>query len=62
MSGNVGVDGSMCPAPMAFHDECWERAAYLWQPDPDSSCQIADPLYPETGQWVRAQQQEENNR
>ncbi|MDQ6909542.1 MAG: hypothetical protein M3Z84_01960 [Actinomycetota bacterium] len=45
------VSGAMCPSPMNFHPECYEKAAYLWQPDPDSYCTV-DPLYPETGQWT----------
>ncbi len=44
------VSGAMCPSPMNFHPECYEKAAYLWQPDPDSYCTV-DPLYPETGKW-----------
>ncbi|MDP9388800.1 MAG: hypothetical protein M3Q48_13035 [Actinomycetota bacterium] len=47
----LSVGASMCPTPMAFHDECWEQASALWQPDPDSSCTV-DPLFPETGQWT----------
>jgi hypothetical protein len=45
------VSGAMCPSPMNFHPECYEKAAHLWQPDPDSYCTV-DPLYPETGQWT----------
>lgn len=48
------VSGAMCPSPMNFHPECYEKAAYLWQPDPDSYCTV-DPLYPETGQWTESQ-------
>lgn len=47
----LAVGNSMCPSPMAFHDECWEQARHMWEPDPDSYCQV-DPLFPETGQWV----------
>lgn len=54
----VGVSGAMCPAPMAFHDECWERASQMWQPETDSYCEV-DPLFPETAQWVALQQQQE---
>ena len=54
----VGVSGAMCPAPMAFHDDCWERASQMWQPDPDSYCEV-DPLFPETAQWVEQQQEED---
>lgn len=54
----VGVSGAMCPAPMAFHDECWERASQMWQPETDSYCEV-DPLFPETAQWAELQQQQE---
>lgn len=54
----VGVSGAMCPAPMAFHDQCWERASQMWQPETDSYCEV-DPLFPETAQWVALQQQQE---
>lgn len=54
----VGVAGAMCPAPMAFHDECWEQASKMWQPDPDSYCEV-DPLFPETANWVALQQQQD---
>lgn len=47
----LSAGASMCPTPMAFHDECWEQAAAMWQPDPDSLC-VVDPLFPETGQWT----------
>ena len=55
----VSVSGAMCPAPMAFHDECWATASVMWQPDPDSYCEI-DPLFPETAQWVEEQQKLDN--
>ena len=48
----------MCPAPMAFHDECWSMASQMWQPDPDSYCEI-DPLFPETAKWVEEQQKQD---
>jgi hypothetical protein len=57
----VGVSSAMCPAPMAFHDECYEQASQMWQPDPDSYCEV-DPLFPETAQWVELQQAEEARR
>ncbi len=47
----LSVGPSMCPTPMAYHDDCWARASALWQPDDDSWCS-ADPLFPETGQWL----------
>lgn len=47
----LSTGASMCPTPMAFHDECWERAKDMWQPDPDSLC-VVDPLFPETAQWT----------
>ena len=49
----LSVGSSMCPTPMAFHDDCWEKASALWQPDPDYACDV-DPRFPETGQWPRA--------
>lgn len=55
----VGVSGAMCPAPMAFHDECWELASHMWAPEPDSYCEI-DPMFPETAHWVVEQQQQES--
>ena len=45
------VAGAMCPTAMTFHKACYEQAAYMWEPDPDSYCTV-DPLFPETGQWV----------
>ena len=47
----LAVGSSMCPAPMAFHDECWELASAMWEPEPESYCEV-DPLYPETGRWL----------
>ncbi len=49
--GELSAPTAMCPTPMAFHDECWEKASALWQPDADSLCSV-DPLFPETGQWT----------
>ncbi len=51
------VSGAMCPSPMVFHDECYELAKDLWQPDPDSYCSV-DPEFPETGQWTLPEQQQ----
>ncbi len=45
------VAGAMCPTAMTFHTACYEQAAAMWQPDPESYCTV-DPLFPETGQWV----------
>jgi hypothetical protein len=42
---------------MVFHKECYEQAAELWQPDPDSYCTV-DPLFPETGQWTNPEAQQ----
>lgn len=52
------MSSAMCPAPMAFHDECYERASVMWQPEADSYCEV-DPLFPETAQWVELQHAEE---
>jgi hypothetical protein len=45
------VLGAMCPTAMTFHTACYDQAASMWQPDPESYCTV-DPLFPETGQWV----------
>lgn len=52
------MSSAMCPAPMAFHDECYERASQMWQPETDSYCEV-DPLFPETARWVELQQAED---
>ena len=46
---------AMCPTPMTFHPQCYERASAVWQPDPDSYC-TTDPEFPETAQWTQPQQ------
>jgi hypothetical protein len=43
----------MCPTPMVFHPACHQRAAEMWQPDPESSC-VVDTEFPEAMQWPRA--------
>jgi hypothetical protein len=53
----LSVAGAMCPSPMVFHRECYERASELWQPDPDSYCTV-DPMFPETGQWTNPEAQQ----
>ena len=53
----MSVSGAMCPSPMLFHDECYEKASALWQPDTDSYCTV-DPEFPETGQWTLPEQQQ----
>lgn len=53
----LSVAGAMCPAPMVFHKECYERASELWQPDPDSYCTV-DPMFPETAQWTTPEAQQ----
>lgn len=52
----LSVAGAMCPSAMVFHQECYEQASELWQPDPDSYCAV-DPDFPETGQWTRPEDQ-----
>ena len=52
IKAELSVAGAMCPTPMNFHKECYERASEMWQPDPDSYC-TADPDFPETGQWTQ---------
>lgn len=44
-------EGSMCPTPMAMHQECYQKASQIWQPDPDSTC-VVDKEFPETQQWT----------
>jgi hypothetical protein len=51
VQAELTVSGAMCPSPMNFHKECYEKASELWHPDPDSYCEV-DPLFPETGQWT----------
>ncbi len=53
----MSVSGAMCPSPMLFHEECYEKASALWQPDTDSYCTV-DPEFPETGQWTLPEQQQ----
>ena len=49
--------GATCPTALTLHQSCYEAAASLWIPeDPDSTCTY-DPLFPETGQWNRMQQE-----
>lgn len=49
----LSVGDLMCPTPMTFHRGCYEQAAQLWQPNPDSYC-TSDPEFPETRQWTPA--------
>jgi len=51
VKSELSVMNAMCPTAMTFHRTCFESAAALWQPDPDSYCTV-DPLFPETGRWV----------
>ena len=51
VSAEMSVAGAMCPTAMNFHTACYERAAAMWQPDPDSICSN-DPDFPETRQWT----------
>jgi len=53
----LSVAGAMCPSPMVFHQECYEQASELWQPDPESYCTV-DPRFPETGQWTLPEDQQ----
>ncbi len=53
----MSVSGAMCPSPMLFHEECYEKASELWQPDTDSYCTV-DPEFPETAQWTLPEQQQ----
>ncbi len=53
----MSVSGAMCPSPMLFHQECYEKASELWQPDTDSYCTV-DPEFPETAQWTLPEQQQ----
>jgi len=49
----LAVSEAMCPSAMVFHQECYEKAAHLWKPDPESSCTY-DTRFPETTQWPAA--------
>jgi len=51
VKAELTVAGAMCPTAMTFHKGCYEQAAVMWQPDPDSYCTV-DERFPETGQWV----------
>ncbi len=49
--------GATCPTALTLHKACYEAASALWVPeDPDSTCNY-DPLFPETGQWNRMQEE-----
>lgn len=47
----LSIGDLMCPTPMTFHPGCYEQAAELWQPAPDSMC-VNDPEFPETMRWT----------
>jgi hypothetical protein len=50
--------GATCPTSLTMHKACYDAASSLWVPeDPDSTCTY-DPLFPETGQWNRMQQEQ----
>lgn len=55
VKAELTVAGAMCPTAMTFHKGCYEKAAVMWQPDPDSYCTVDD-RFPETGQWVLPEQ------
>lgn len=55
IKAELTVSGAMCPSPMNFHKECYEKASELWHPDPDSYCSV-DAEFPETGQWTLPEQ------
>ncbi|HVM12701.1 MAG TPA: hypothetical protein VM287_00020 [Egibacteraceae bacterium] len=44
-------EAAMCPTPMSFHPQCFERAGDVWFESGDSLCSV-DPEYPETGRWL----------
>jgi hypothetical protein len=46
----MAVGDLMCPSPMTFHRECYEKASEIWEPGDDAMCGY-DPEHPETGQW-----------
>ena len=54
VKAELSAADAMCPTPMTFHPQCYERAAAIWQPDPDSYC-TTDPEFPETAQWATPQ-------
>ncbi len=51
VKAELSAADAMCPTPMTFHPQCYEQAAAIWQPDPDSHC-TTDPAFPETAQWT----------
>lgn len=44
-------EAAMCPTPMSFHPQCFERAGELWYEPSESLCSV-DPEFPETGRWL----------
>lgn len=44
-------EAAMCPTPMSFHPQCYERARDLWY-EPDEALCSSDPEFPETGRWL----------
>lgn len=47
----LSVGDLMCPTPMTFHRECYDRAAEIWEaPSPDMTCTF-DAEFPETQNW-----------
>jgi hypothetical protein len=42
---------AMCPTPMSFHPECFERSRELWYEPAESLCSV-DPEFPETARWL----------
>lgn len=51
---DLSIGGAMCPTPMTFHAECYEKASEVWKPDEDSTCTV-DPEFPETQRWTAYQ-------
>ncbi len=54
VKAELSAADAMCPTPMTFHQQCYEQASAIWQPDPDSYC-TTDPAFPETAQWATPQ-------
>lgn len=44
-------DESMCPTPMSFHPQCYERATDVWAVPDEALCAV-DPELPETAYWL----------
>jgi hypothetical protein len=49
---DMSVSQSMCPTSMTMHPACHQAASVMWQPD--DTCSVTDPDFPEMEQWMEA--------